>query len=50
MEQFFPGGGWIRLQRDTIDRLQEFRGRQAQVTWDEAIAVLLDSATVKQRI
>jgi hypothetical protein len=41
MDQFFPGGGWLRLQRDTIDRLQAFRGRQAVVSWDEAIDRLL---------
>jgi Family of unknown function (DUF6084) len=41
MDQFFPGGGWLRLRRDTIDRLQAFRGRQAVVTWDEAIDLLL---------
>jgi hypothetical protein len=44
MEQFFPGGGWIRLQRETIDRLQAFRGRRAVVTWDEAIDELLQHA------
>jgi len=42
MDQFFPGGGWLRLRRDTIDRLQAFRGRQAVVTWDEAIDLLLE--------
>jgi hypothetical protein len=42
MDQFFPGGGWVRLRRDTIDRLQAFRGRHAVVTWDEAINILLD--------
>ena len=41
MDQFFPGGGWLRLQRETIDRLQAFRGRQAVVSWDEAIGLLL---------
>jgi hypothetical protein len=44
MDQFFPGGGWVRLQRETIDRLQAFRGRHAVVTWDEAIALLLEAA------
>jgi hypothetical protein len=44
MDQFFPGGGWLRLQRETIDRLQAFRGRHAVVTWDEAIALLLEAA------
>jgi hypothetical protein len=42
MEQFFPGGGWVRLRRETIDRLQAFRGRRALVTWDEAIDRLLE--------
>jgi uncharacterized protein DUF6084 len=41
LEQFFPGGGWVRLQRDTIDRLQAFRGRRALVSWDEAINRLI---------
>lgn len=44
MDQFFPGGGWLRLQRETIDRLQAFRGRNAVVSWDEAIGLLLDHA------
>lgn len=50
MEQFFPGGGWLRLQRDTIDRLQAFRGRRAVVTWDEAIDLLLQECDTAERI
>src|SRR5205823_4583734 len=48
MDQFFPGGGWLRLRADTIDRLQAFRGRAAVVTWDEAIEALLDRAAWDQ--
>jgi hypothetical protein len=44
MNQFFPGGGWVRLDRSTIDQLQAFRGRHALVTWDETIALLLQAA------
>jgi hypothetical protein len=44
MERFFPAGGWLRLQTETIDRLQAFRGREAVVTWDDAIERLLDRA------
>lgn len=44
MDKFFPGGGWLRLHRDTLDRLQAFRGRHALVGWDEAIDLLLQSA------
>jgi hypothetical protein len=47
MDQFFPGGGWLRLQRDTIDRLQAFRGQQAVLNWDDAIGLLLNRETAK---
>jgi len=50
MDQFFPGGGWLRLQRETLDRLQAFRGRQALVTWDEAIDLLLQTAVSRQPV
>lgn len=50
MDQFFPGGGWLRLQRETLDRLQAFRGRQAVVTWDEAIDRLLDARAATEEI
>jgi hypothetical protein len=48
MDQFFPGGGWVRLRRDTIDRLQAFRAQAAVITWDEAIEALLDHAATEQ--
>jgi hypothetical protein len=48
MDQFFPGGGWIRLQRETIDRLQAFRGRHAVLSWDAAIDRLLQHAAPEQ--
>jgi hypothetical protein len=40
----FPDSGYIRLGRNTIDRLQTFRGRSACVTWDAAIEELLERA------
>jgi len=50
MDQFFPGDGWLRLRRKTIDRLQEFRGRQAVVTWDEAIERLLECERAQEPV
>jgi hypothetical protein len=41
MDRFFPGGGWMRVSRETLDRLQEFRGRNAIVSWDDTIDRLL---------
>lgn len=49
INQFFPGGGWLRVRRETIDRLQAFRGRHAVVTWDEAIDLLMQFAQLKLR-
>jgi hypothetical protein len=49
MDRFFPGGGWLRLTQETIDRLQAFRGRHAVVTWDEAIDLLLQAAAESKR-
>ena len=50
MDQFFPGGGWLRVRRDTIDRLQAFRGRHAIVTWDEAIELLLQDMAAEEPV
>jgi hypothetical protein len=41
MNTFFPGEGWIRLRRDTLDRLQAVRGRHAHISWDDTIDLLL---------
>lgn len=41
LDRYFPGTGWIRLRRDTIDALQEFKGRRTLPTWDDVAAALL---------
>jgi hypothetical protein len=48
MDQFFPGRGWLMLRRDTIDRLQAFRGQHAVVSWDEAIDLLLQDLAAEE--
>jgi hypothetical protein len=48
MDQFFPGGGWLRLRKDTIDRLQSFKGRSALRSWDETIDALLERVPADQ--
>jgi hypothetical protein len=50
LDQFFPGGGWLRVRRDTIDRLQAFRGRHAVVSWDEAIELLFQQAASEEAV
>jgi Family of unknown function (DUF6084) len=44
MDLHFPGGGWLRLRRDTIDALAEFRAARALPTWDDAVLATLDAA------
>ena len=44
MDLHFPGSGWLRLRRDTIDALADFRATRALPTWDDAIVAVLDEA------
>jgi hypothetical protein len=44
MDRFFPGSGWIRVHRDTLDALQRFKARGALPTWEDAFAALLKQA------
>jgi hypothetical protein len=44
MDRYFPGGGWLRVRRETIDALQRFKAARALPTWDDAIAQLLKEA------
>ena len=44
MDIHFPGSGWLRLRRDTIDALADFRAARALPTWDDAIIAVLDTA------
>jgi hypothetical protein len=44
MDIHFPGSGWLRLRRDTIDALAEFRTAHALPTWDGAVMTVLDAA------
>jgi hypothetical protein len=44
MDRFFPGSGWIRVHRDTLDALQRFKAEGALPTWEDAFAALLKQA------
>lgn len=41
MDLFFPGTGWLRVRRETIDALERFRTVRGLPTWDQAFEVLL---------
>ncbi|MFE7353449.1 DUF6084 family protein [Streptomyces sp. NPDC057543] len=44
VDQHFPGCGWIRLPRDAMDALLEFRSRHALPSWEATVRALLDAA------
>jgi Family of unknown function (DUF6084) len=44
MDQYFPNNAWLRLHKDTFDRLYEYRSRNALLTWDRTLESLLDAA------
>jgi hypothetical protein len=50
MDQYFPGGAWIRLRRENFDALHRFKGRGALPTWDAAIEALLAAADVRSPV
>ncbi|MGH9081717.1 MAG: DUF6084 family protein [Acidimicrobiales bacterium] len=44
MDLYFPNSGWVRIGRDTLDRLGRFRASRALPTWDQAFEQLLKEA------
>jgi hypothetical protein len=44
MDAFFPGSGWIRLRRDTIDALTRYKADRALTSWEDAFERLLKEA------
>jgi hypothetical protein len=44
MDEHFPGSGWVRLRRDTLDRLAAFRSANTLLSWDDAVERLLGEA------
>jgi len=41
MDHYFPGGGWIRLDTETIDALLHYRSMHGLTSWEQAFAQLL---------
>ena len=43
IDHHFPGMAWLRLRRDTWERLAAYKASGTHMTWDDAIEGLLDS-------
>lgn len=44
MEHYFPHSAWLRLDRDTFDRLHAYKARHTLATWSETVESLLSEA------
>ena len=44
MEHYFPNSAWLRIRKDTFDRLYDYRARNALLTWERTLDDLLDAA------
>lgn len=42
MHAYFPNDAWVRIRRETFDRLHAFRSARALPTWDRTIETMLD--------
>ena len=41
MDFFFPGTGWLRVPRNTLDRLERFKTERGLHSWDHTFETLL---------
>jgi predicted alpha-1,6-mannanase (GH76 family) len=44
IDRYFPDTAWLRLGRDSFERLRAYRARHTLLTWEQAIDRLLDDA------
>lgn len=44
MDRHFPGSAWMRLRRETFERLHAYRAREALPSWEDAVESLLRAA------
>jgi hypothetical protein len=46
MDRYFPGAGWIRIDRATLDGLARFRSAHGLTSWEATLAELLPAPVV----
>ncbi|HEY7061100.1 MAG TPA: DUF6084 family protein [Chloroflexota bacterium] len=45
MEHYFPQSAWLRVRRETFDRLYRYKAQHSLPTWDDALERLLRAAS-----
>ena len=46
MQHYFPNSAWVRLRKDTFDRLYAYKARHGHPTWEAALDDLLQAHEV----
>jgi hypothetical protein len=41
IDSYYPNSGWLRLDRDVLTELADFRSQHGLMTWEETVSVLL---------
>ena len=44
MDRYFPGTAWLRLPRESYDKLCDYKARRALASWEETVDALLREA------
>jgi hypothetical protein len=44
MDRYYPGDGWLRMPRRSIEALRRYRSRKALPTWEQTVEALLKQA------
>lgn len=47
MDLYFPNSAWLRLRRDTFDRLDQYRQQRGMPSWEQALDSLLAETAVR---
>ncbi len=48
MDHYFPNSAWLRIRKDTFDRLYDYRARNALLTWERTLDHLLSKEEVER--
>lgn len=49
MDHYFPDSAWLRLRKDLVDRLGEYKTRGGFPTWDQAVQSLLERCDLHEK-
>jgi hypothetical protein len=47
IDQHFPGSGWLRLSRDVLAELTQYKAEHGLTSWDSVVEQLLGAARVR---